>query len=236
MNEDFKLPRLYVESPLSADGSVALTAEQAHYLKNVLRRHDGDLVRVFNGREGEWRGPLADLSKKGGRVLLHTQTRQQPQGTRRVHLYFAPIKKTAMDWMMEKAVELGATDIHPVLTQNTEVRKINEERLAKQIFEAAEQCERLEIPTLHPMKPLLSVFDEKIPVLACVERADAREIGPAVPKNGDIGILIGPEGGFTSEEKTFLAEKEGLTPVSLGESVLRAETATCYALIAVQIA
>lgn len=236
MDDYFKLPRLFVDAPLMDGGAVALGDEQAHYLKNVLRRNEGDRVRLFNGREGEWLGALAGLSKKGGAVNLSYQLRTQPVHARRVHLYFAPIKKTAMDWMIEKAVELGATDIHPVVTQNTEVRKMNAERLTKQVFEAAEQCERLEIPVLHEIAALERAFDAKIPVLACIERQNARDIATATPKNGDIGILIGPEGGFTADEKTFLSQKAGITPVTLGDSVLRAETAACYALIAVQIA
>lgn len=236
MDEYFKLPRLFTDAPLTPGGSAPLSAEQAHYLKNVLRRNDGDAVRLFNAREGEWLAALSDLTKKGGTALLTQQLRPQPVGTRRVHLYFAPIKKTAMDWMIEKAVELGATDIHPVLTQNTEVRKINAERLTKQVFEAAEQCERLEIPVLHEMIPLSQVTGAKFPVLACVERVETGEIATKTPKNGDIGVLIGPEGGFTSDERTFLTSQADIIPVTLGDSVLRAETAACYALIAVQIA
>lgn len=236
MDDYFKLPRLFVDAPLADGGAPALSADQAHYLKNVLRRNDGDAVRVFNGRDGEWLGALSGLSKKGGAINLSYQLRAQPAHARRVHLYCAPIKKTAMDWMIEKAVELGATDIHPVITQNTEVRKINAERLAKQVFEAAEQCERLEIPVLHEISALESAFQGEFPVLACIERQDAGEIAAKTPKNGDIGLLIGPEGGFTASEKAFLTQKDGIIPVTLGDSVLRAETAACYALIAVQIA
>lgn len=236
MDDYFKLPRVYVEAPLKEGGSVPLSAEQAHYFKNVLRRNEGDEVRVFNGRDGEWRGNLAGLSKKGGDIRLTYPLRKQPVAPRRVHLYFAPIKKTAMDWMIEKAVELGVTDIHPVLTQNTEVRKINAERLTKQVFEAAEQCERLEIPVLHEVIPLSQVTEAKFPVLACVERVPAAEIAAKTPKKGDIGVLIGPEGGFTTDERAFLTSQPGIIPVTLGDSVLRAETAACYALIAVQIA
>jgi 16S rRNA (uracil1498-N3)-methyltransferase len=236
MDDDFKLPRLFIDAPLSAGGTAVLSPDQAHYLKNVLRRGDSDLVRVFNGRNGEWRGPLKDLSKKGGTVVLETHTRAQPAHTRRIHLYFAPIKKTAMDWMIEKAVELGATDLHPVLTHNTEVRKINADRLTKQVFEAAEQCERLEIPVLHDLAPLSGAFKGESPIFACIERQNAAEIGKSIPNMGDVGLLIGPEGGFTAEEKAFLTENSRITPVSLGESVLRAETAACFALIAAQLA
>ncbi len=236
MDNDAKLPRIYVEAPLGDGLSVPLDADQAHYLKNVMRRNDGDPLRIFNGRDGEWRANLSNLSKKGGTLDLSYIIKPQPPLSRRVHLYFAPVKKTAMDWMIEKAVELGATDLHPVLTQNTEVRKLNDERLTKQVLEAAEQCERLFIPVLHPILPLERAFNPDIPVLACIERENTPDISRSVPKNGDIGILIGPEGGFTAEEKSFLREKAGVTAVSLGDSVLRAETAACYALIAARIA
>lgn len=236
MDDYFKLPRLYVTAPLIEGAPVPLSAEQAHYLKNVMRRNDGDEIRLFNGQHGEWRGTLSALTKKGGQVDLTYPLRPQPVAARRIHLYFAPVKKTAMDWMIEKAVELGATDLHPVLTQNTEVRKLNEERLEKQIFEAAEQCERLEIPVLHPVKAMNSSFEGSFPIMACIERVKTDEIGKLIPKNHEIGVLIGPEGGFTAEEKTFLAGQKNLIPVSLGETVLRAETAACYALVAVQVA
>lgn len=137
-----------------------------------------------------------------------------------------------MDWLIEKAVELGATDFHPVLTQNTETRKINEERMQKQIFEAAEQCERLEIPALHPLETLelfLQNWPENVPVLACLERFDAPPLSNGMSKHTDICLLIGPEGGFTSEEKEKISEKA--VPVSLGETILRCETAAIKALI-----
>lgn len=236
MDDYFKLPRLFTDAALRDGGSAPMTAEQAHYLKNVLRRNDGDSVRLFNGREGEWLATLSNLTKKGGTALLTRLLRPQPVNSRRIHLYAAPIKKTALDWMIEKAVELGVTDIHPVLTQNTEVRKINAERLTKQVFEAAEQCERLEIPVLHEMIPLSQVTGGKFPLLACVERVEAGEIAARTPKKGDIGVLIGPEGGFTVDERAFLTSQADIIPVTLGDSVLRAETAACYALIAVQIA
>lgn len=225
-----------MDAPLGDGGTAPLSADQAHYLKNVLRRNDGDPLRIFNGRDGEWHGTLVNLTKKGGSVNLTYSIRPQPASKRRIHLYVAPVKKTAMDWLVEKAVELGVTDIHPVITQNTEVRKLNDERLTKQILEAAEQCERLNVPVLHESAPLERAFDPKIPVLACIERENAPEIGKSVPEKGDVGVFIGPEGGFTTEEKAFLTNQPGITPVSLGDTVLRAETATCYALIAVQIA
>lgn len=231
MNKDetFKLPRLFTTHPLSDKGVIPLESGQAHYLHTVLRRKEGDLIRLFDGKNGEWLGTLENLRKKTGEITLKEQLVAQPENNQRIHLLFCPIKKHRMDWLIEKAVELGATDFHPVLTQNTEVRKVNEGRLTQQIFEAAEQCERFEIPTLHPLKKLGMVLDEwpkTIPLLACLERYDTDSIKKS---DQDVGFLIGPEGGFTAQEKESIAKQT--TPVTLGDTILRCETAVVKALV-----
>lgn len=231
--ETFKLPRLYTTEGLAAETLIPLEAGQAHYLHNVLRRKQGDFIRLFNGKDGEWLACLQDLSKKGGSAKLTERLCPQPALNRRIHLLFTPIKKHRMDWMIEKIVELGVTDLHPVLTQNTEVRKINTERVEAQIFEASEQCERFVIPTLHPLEALdkkLAAWPQDIKVLACLERYDAPHIHKSgIGKNEDAAFLIGPEGGFTTEEKAKIAET--CKAVSLGTTVLRCETAAIKALI-----
>lgn len=236
-DETFKLPRLYVETALKRNRVITLSSAQAHYLNNVLRRSDGDAVRLFNGQDGEWAGHLQNLSKRQADVALDKQLIEQPENERRVHLIFTPIKKNRMDWLIEKAVELGATDFHPILSQNTEVRKIKDERLNSQIFEAAEQCERLSIPKLHDLEKLdraLDRWDQKTSILSCIERYGAKDIQQVAQgsQNEDIAVLIGPEGGFTKEEKDYIATKT--TPVSLGNTILRCETAVIKALIQVQ--
>lgn len=236
-DETFKLPRLFVENSLKQNGVIDLEPAQAHYLVNVLRRNEGDKVRVFNGKHGEWLCTLSIHSKKSATACLIQQLLEQPVLTRRIHLLFAPIKKQRNDWLIEKAVELGVTDFHAILTQNTEVRKIKEDRLKAQIFEAAEQCERLEIPILHPVQKwdrLLSKWDKDIPVLSCIERYDAKPIADIAHNHieSDIAILVGPEGGFTKEEREALAKQS--IPVSLGNTILRCETAVVKALILVQ--
>lgn len=232
-DESFKYPRLYVEQDLSHQAVIALAPSQAHYLNNVMRKKDGEPVRLFNGRDGEWLGRLEDLGKKSGNVVLEKCLKEQPAHKRRIHLFFTPIKKNRQDWLIEKAVELGVTDFHPVLTQNTEVRKINEERVRAQIFEASEQCERFEIPTLQPLEKIeakLSQWSQDIPILSCLERYDAPALKDlALNQNQDIAILIGPEGGFTADEKNMIAQQT--TPVDLGETILRVETAVVKALI-----
>ena len=232
-DESFKYPRLYVEQNLSHQAVIALAPSQAHYLNNVMRKKDGEPVRLFNGRDGEWLGRLEDLGKKSGNVVLEKCLKEQPAHKRRIHLFFTPIKKNRQDWLIEKAVELGVTDFHPVLTQNTEVRKINEERVRAQIFEASEQCERFEIPTLHTIGKLDEIWQDwppDVPILSCLERFDASALKDMAFKDDqDIALLIGPEGGFTREEKEKIASQT--TPVDLGETILRVETAVIKALV-----
>lgn len=224
----FKLPRLYTEEVLNNKGVIALSTGQAHYLNNVLRQKDGEAIRLFNGQDGEWLGVLQNLNKKSGEARLDKQIIPQPVNTKKIHLIFAPIKKNRLDWLIEKAVELGVSELHPVLTQNTEVRKLKTERVTHQILEAAEQCERLDIPKLHEVQKLEALFDnwpKDIEIQACLERFDAQ---PIQNTDKDIAVLIGPEGGFTVEEKEAIAKFA--TPITLGDQILRSETAVIKAL------
>jgi 16S rRNA (uracil1498-N3)-methyltransferase len=231
--EDFiKLPRLYVDHELSDGGEIELSPPQTHYLRNVLRRGTADDVRVFNGRDGEWLAAL-DFGKKSVTARLRDHLKLQPPEKTETHLLFAPIKKDAMDFLIEKAVELGVTHLHPVLTQNTEVRRVNEDRVRTQIIEAAEQCERLTIPTLAAITSLSDIgsrWNSEINLYACIERRAANPLtGPFSKKTA---FLIGPEGGFTEEEKEKLGKLKFVVPVNLGESILRAETAALLCLSA----
>ena len=226
----FKLPRLYTTARLMDKGVIALPLAQAHYLGNVLRRKAGSKVRLFNGQDGEWRVILQNINKKSADVLCEEQLIPQPASTQRIHLIIAPIKKNRMDWLIEKAVELGVTDIHPVLTQNTEIRKIKPERIEHQIIEASEQCERLNIATLHDLTKLDNLFEtwpKEIEIKACLERCEGQALSNT-NEDMDIAILIGPEGGFTAQEKEKIIQYA--TPVSLGSNILRTETATLKAL------
>lgn len=200
-----------------------------------MRRPEDAELRLFNGRDGEWLGRLAFIGKKDGSVALTRQIRNAVSRPLKLHLLFAPIKKDRMDFMVEKAVELGVTDLHPVLTQYTTIRDINPERMTRQIIEAAEQCERLDLPTLHalrPLKELPKAWNSKIPVFAALERMDAPFIGslPAIPQ--EAGLLIGPEGGFGEEERDALLKADWVKPVGLGDQILRAETAALFGLSA----
>lgn len=231
--EHIKRPRLFVDQEISADTSLTLSAGQTHYLKNVLRNAQGDQIRVFNSADGEWLCALKDLKKQGGTCAALEQIRPQPEDREPVHLLFSPIKKQRMDFLIEKAVELGVTDLHPLLMRRTEMRKINQERTRAQIIEAAEQSERLDLPKLHAMtklESLFTTFPDHIQIYACTEREDAPALETALPRNGTVAFLIGPEGGFDEEERTWLISRNEVVAVTLGETILRSETAALACL------
>lgn len=229
----YKSPRLYVNSPISDNSDIELLPSHVHYLRSVLRLEDGAEVRVFNGQDGEWLTAFHPISKKAGSLRSVEKIKTQPEPIKRVHLLFAPIKKQRMDFMIEKAVELGVTDLHPILTQNTEVRKINVERVQAQIIEAAEQCERLTLPTLHALDNMdkkCAKWDKNTPLLIGLERHDCPHISEFNTLK-EVAFLIGPEGGFTVQERDILLSSEHIKPVNLGKTILRAETAALYGLV-----
>ncbi len=228
----YKFPRLYVPDALGAGGAVALAEGQAHYLKNVLRRENGDHVRLFNGRDGEWLCMLEHSGKRGVLAAPERCVKTQPVRKRRVHLLFTPLKKDRLDVLIEKAVELDATDLHPVITDRTEVREIKEEKMLAHIIEAAEQCERLDLSTLHPIQKMdkAIVGWQHGPIFAGLERSDAKFLSDALVPEGDCAALVGPVGGWTDGERAFLTSTKIVEAVSLGANVLRSETAVAVML------
>lgn len=232
--------RLYVDVPLAADADVVPTPEQTHYLLNVLRLKPGDAVALFNGRDGEWHSRISDASKKTSRLTVERQTRQQRNGPD-LWFLFAPIKRARFDFVVEKATELGARRIQPVFTRRTAVARVNLDRLGSHAVEAAEQCDRLDVPEIADARPLDAVLDAW-PAGRRLMLADESGTAPAALRAlteagadspGGIGpwaILIGPEGGFAPEELIRLKRLPGILPVSLGPRVLRAETAAIAAL------
>ncbi|MCC7305491.1 MAG: 16S rRNA (uracil(1498)-N(3))-methyltransferase [Alphaproteobacteria bacterium] len=227
-----KLSRLYTTSDLAPGADIALTDNQAHYLKNVLRKNTNDTVRLFNGRDGEFTAAIKDLGKKGGTVTLQEKIRRQPGPRAPVHLLFAPIKKDRMDFLIEKSVELGVTDLHPVLTHRTENRNLKEERLRAQVLESAEQCERMDIPVLHPpvdLKKKIAAWPAGQTILWCFERSEGSPPLSSI-KQKQWAFLTGPEGGFDETEAQILSSQPVIKAVSLGPTVYRAETAALLCL------
>ena len=207
--------------------------DQAHYLKNVLRKDVGDILRIFNGAEGEWLACIDSLSKKNGELDLTDQIKPQAPPRKTLHLLFSPIKKQRMDVLIEKAVELGVTDLTPVLMHRTENRKINEDRLNAQIIEAAEQSERLDIPKLHPLIKLPHLLSKGIggvEVFTALEREPSAKSLHEYDYKAGAAFLIGPEGGFDEQERVSILSSEDIRVIDLGNGILRAETAALACL------
>lgn len=225
--------RFFVDAPLAPGAEVALEEARAHQLRGVLRLDQGATLALFNGRDGEWRGRLTRLTKRDATVTIETRLRSQaPEPD--VWLLFAPIKGPRLDWIVEKATELGAAEIHPVLTRRTVVSRLNLDRLAAHALEAAEQSERLTVPPVRTPRPLDDVVgdwsgDRHLYVAA--ERRDAAPMARAIRADGrPAAILIGPEGGFEPAELDRLTQLGFATLVGLGPRILRADTAAAAAL------
>jgi 16S rRNA (uracil1498-N3)-methyltransferase len=222
-----KAPRLYVDHDLAVGIDTPLSSDHAHYLLSVMRKNDGDAVRVFNGRDGEYLGEIKRIGKKDAVLKIAEKIQGQPETIRATHLYFAPIKKDRLGFLIEKATELGVTDFHPVMTDHTENRHFKHDKVIRQIVEAAEQCERLDMPHLHDITELSDLPDDQI--YAAIERQDAKIFCPQ-SNYDDIAILIGPEGGWSEKEIQSLQSRPSIIPVSLGPRILRAETAALFML------
>jgi len=229
----YKYPRLYLNAAFEKSAIISLSSEHAHYLRNVLRKKTGDYLRVFNGSDGEWLARIEEIGKKSCDIALDKCLREQGSKKPSLHLYFSPIKKQRMDFLIEKSVELGVTDLHPVLMERSVMRKINQERIEAQIIEAAEQCERLDIPKLHKLgnfHQLLSEYNFDIPLLACLERESGANSISSYAISSDIAFIIGPEGGFGDNEKESLMTNNNVMLIGLGKEILRAETAAIACL------
>lgn len=235
------LPRLHVEPDLAAGVELVLGREQTNYLVAVLRLRPGDAVILFNGRDGAWRAELADAGRKAARLTVLEQTAPQTPPSD-LWFGFAPLKTGRLDYIVQKATELGAGLIQPVITQFTQVARLKPERLQANIVEAAEQCEVLSVPRLLPelrLQPLLAGWQAgqgRRRLVVCDESAPPTSpIAPLRQLAGlPVGVLIGPEGGFSDEERTLLLSQPFVVAVSLGPRILRADTAGVAALALVQ--
>jgi len=239
MRANYKLQRLYLDVPLSSGGMVALGKEQAHYLLTVLRLDDGAQVLVFNGRDGEYGATLRPQGKKSADLEIGTQTREQASASR-LDFLFAPLKVGRLDYLVQKATEMGVRKITPVFTDHTQLHKVNAGRLAANILEAAEQCGNLAIPELGDatrLETLLGNWDPARRIIFCNESQAGNNPTSILSKitERDLALLVGPEGGFSEREREMLTALPFVTPIPLGPRILRADTAAVAALTAVQM-
>ena len=231
-------PRLYVASSLVPRGTVDLEPGQAHYLRSVLRLGVGAVVAAFNEADGEWLCRVAEIGKSRARVGIEEQLRRlEPDAD--LWLIFAPVKRARLDWLVEKATELGVSKLSPVWTERTQPDRVNLGRLHAHTVEAAEQSERLSVPELRPPEALdhvLAAWPVERPLIVCDESDAGKPIGEAVTRlaPGPVAFLIGPEGGFDQTELEALDKLSFVTRIGLGPRVLRAATAALAALAVFQ--
>jgi 16S rRNA (uracil1498-N3)-methyltransferase len=237
---DFSTRRLFLDADLAAGSRIALDRMQTNYLCTVLRLVDGAELLVFNGRDGEWTARLS-RDKRTAHLTAGQQTRQQPPAPDLEYL-FAPLKQARLDYMVQKAVEMGVGRLSPILTQHGQVSRLNADRMRANVIEAAEQCGILAPPTIAAPEALAAVLDrwpaERILVF-CDE--DAPGTDPvATLRNAQersaVSLLIGPEGGWSSAERERLLSTRGMIRISLGPRILRADTAAVAALTLIQTA
>jgi 16S rRNA (uracil1498-N3)-methyltransferase len=229
--------RLFVTASLSTGGTFAASEEQMHYLKNVLRMKTGDNLRLFNERDGEYRGSVSAIGKKSIDITVHEQIRPH-SGVPDLWLCCAPIKKAHFDYMIEKATELGVNEIQPLLTQRTQIREINADRLYAICRESAEQSDRLSVPAIGlpvSLADFIDVCPKDRAVIVCAEWGDATAmhdalVSPALAKFTKAAIITGPEGGFAADELEMLRKMPNAFFVRLGPRILRADTAAIAAL------
>lgn len=252
MKKTITLPRLYTDQDLN--DSLALDQDQSHYLLNVLRKNNGDHVRIFNGRDGEYTAAIEKISKKAVRLIDLEKIKDQPVQGAQIHLYFPPIRKERLAFLIEKSVELGTTHLHPVVTEHTQHGALNPDKLRKQIIEAAEQCERMDIPVLYDLEKLQNIqlchpresgdleqdgkrsqvrpeITTTNPIVyLALERQEGIYMFAPDPAS-EYHLMIGPEGGWSHDERNyFFSRPDVFQPVSLGDTILRAETAALFML------
>jgi len=229
-----RIHRLFVDAQLTAGATVSATPDQANYLRKVLRLGADGEIMVFNGREGEWTAGLVPKGKRDLDLLVREQTRPQ-QGGPDIDYLFAPLKRMRLDYIVQKATEMGAARIVPVLTQRTVADRVKLERMRANVIEAAEQCGILRIPECSEPATLAAVLaatpDERR-LIFCDEAAPQASPLAALADvpHGPLAVLIGPEGGFSQAEREMLLSRDGVVAISLGPRVMRADTAGVAAM------
>ena len=233
---DFRTPRIYVDQPLAAGQEIALDRGAANHLINVLRCKAGDPVLLFNGRDGEWRSRLAGSGKRAG-MLVGERIRPQPSA-HDLHFLFAPLKHVRLDYMVQKAVEMGVSRLQPVFTRHTQVARVNLGRMRANVIEAAQQCGVLALPEVaEPADLARAVADPERLLIFCDEDAETKDpiaVLRATAARPPLSVLIGPEGGFAEDERAALLKRPYVVRLSVGPRILRADTAAVAALALVQ--
>lgn len=235
---DFRTPRLHVAGPLVVGESVALDRDQSHYLTHVLRLSSGDHILAFDGHSGEFLAAIGIAGKKTVQLDLIRQIRlQTAPGC--IEYLFAPLKHARLDYMVQKAVEMGVAKLQPVRTSRTQTTRLNLDRMRANAIEAAEQCGVLSIPDIADevrFERLVAAWDPERPIVFCDERTETKNPLQALgrARQGPLSVLIGPEGGFSDEERELLLRIPSVIRLSLGPRILRADTAAVAALALVQ--
>jgi len=238
MRANYRLQRLFVEPTLTAGAALEASRDQFHYLANVLRAEEGSDVLVFNGRDGEWRAQLTYPTRKRLLLTIAEQTRPQPAPSN-LHYLFAPLKTGRLDYLVQKAVEMGAGLLQPVMTQHVQGKITSLERLEANVIEAAEQCGILGIPEVRPprrLEDLLQDWPADRRIIFCDEGHDSQNPLPALNaiEERKLALLVGPEGGFSDAERALLRGLPFVTAIPLGPRILRADTAAVAAMAVIQ--
>ncbi len=237
---EHRTPRLYVAAGLASNVEVELDRAHAHYLRSVLRLDAGAAIAAFNATDGEWLCRVAEFGKRGARLMVEAQLREpEPEAEPDLWLIFALIKRAPLDWLVEKATELGVAVLLPVWTARTHAERVNLDRLRAHAVEAAEQSERLSVPELRTperLDRLLAAWPRARRLVVCDESGAGEPISDAAARlpPGPVALLVGPEGGFDETELDAIGKLSFVTRVGLGPRVLRAETATLAAVAVFQ--
>jgi len=238
MRANYKMQRLFVPDDLGEGIEIETDAQQSHYLLHVLRLTEGAELLLFNGRDGEWSAAVASRTRKTVRLKVLQRQRPQPDAPDLVYC-FAPLKQGRLDYMVQKAVEMGAGVLQPVVTQHTQVAKPSMDRLAANVIEAAEQCGILAVPQLRAperLEKLLANWESGRRLVFCDEDAATDNPLPALQAVAEkkLALLVGPEGGFSEDERRMLRSLSFVTAIPLGPRILRADTAAVAALALIQ--
>ncbi len=236
-----RMPRLFVPQPLSAGREVRLQGEQAHYLRNVMRLREGDAARLFNAEDGEWLCTIEEAGKRQVRLRC-AEKLAEPAPPPDIDYLFAPLKSARLDYIAQKATEMGARRIRPVLTRHTVVRKVKPERIRANAIEAAEQCNLVFVPEVlnaQPLERLLADWPAQEPERRIIHLDEAAPIADPIEAlkqvpEGPLAVLIGPEGGFAPEEQRLLRSLAFVHSIRIGPRIMRADTAGVAALALVQ--